>query len=64
MSPSDAEYVACTLNEELEDEVVVYTAADIVMMANENGSMLHHLKQTFSAYTTGVDTREQKDAPW
>jgi hypothetical protein len=64
LSASDAEYVACTLTEELEDDVIVYTAADIVLMANENPTALTHLKHVFSAYTTEVHTREQGEAPW
>jgi hypothetical protein len=60
---SDAEYVACTLAEELGEGVRVYTAADIVMMAHENQSMLSELKSRFSAYTVAVETTDG-EAPW
>ena len=64
MNPKDAVAVAAALSKGLDDEVVVYTAQDIVMMANETDSFLHHLKHAAGAYTTQVDTSEQVDAPW
>mgnify|MGYP001070436383 FL=1 len=64
LNPSDAEYVAATLGRELDDDVIVYTAADIVMMAHENPTALTHLKQIAGAYTTQVTTSDGKEAPW
>lgn len=61
---SDAEYVATTLSKEFEKKVVVYTVADIVLMANESKTALTHLKHVASAYTTNVKTDEREDAPW
>lgn len=60
---SDAEYVACRLAETLSEPVRVYTAADLVMIAHENHSLLSQLKSKFSAYTVAVDT-ENGEAPW
>ena len=64
MNPKDAEAIAAALSKGLDEDVIVYTAADIVMMANETGSFLHHLKHVAGAYTTHVDTSEQVNAPW
>jgi len=64
LNPSDAEYVADTLSTSFGKKVVVYTAADIVLMANEEKSMLSHLKHAASAYTTNVKTGRREDAPW
>lgn len=64
LNPSDAEYVAATLGRELDDDVIVYTAADIVMMAHENPTALTHLKQIAGAYTTKVTVRDSGEAPW
>jgi hypothetical protein len=64
LNPSDAEYVAATLGRELNDDFIVYTAADIVMMAHENPTALTHLKQIAGAYTTHVDVHGDGEAPW
>ena len=64
MNPSDVEYVASQLSKELDDGVVVYSAADIILMAREHQSMLHHLKQRAGAYTTTVDNGKIEDASW
>lgn len=64
MNPKDAVTVAATLGREMDDDVIVYTAADIVLMANENPTALTHLKQHAGAYTTHVDTKERANAPW
>jgi len=64
MNPEDAEYVAATLGRELGDDVVVYTAADIVLMAHENPTLLTHLKHKAGAYTTHVDVGSNEEAPW
>lgn len=64
LNPKDAESIAAALSKDLNDDVIVYTAADIVMLANETDSFLHHLKHVAGAYTTQVDTSEQVNAPW
>ena len=64
MNPKDADIVAASLSEELEDEFIVYTAADIVLMAHENPTLLTHLKQSAGAYTTSVRNAEGEDALW
>ena len=64
MNPQDAECVAATLGRELGDDFIVYTAADIVMMAHENPTALTHLKQIAGAYTTHVDIAGDGEAPW
>ena len=64
MNPQDAEYVAATLGRELGDDFIVYTAADIVMMAHENPTALTHLKQAAGAYTTHVDVTSSEEAGW
>jgi hypothetical protein len=64
MNPQDAEYVAATLGRELGDDFIVYTAADIVMMAHENPTALTHLKQVAGAYTTHVDVNSSEEAGW
>lgn len=61
---ADAEIVAASLREELDEEIVVYTAADIVLMAQEHQSTLHHLKRIASAYTRSVVDEKVGDAPW
>lgn len=63
-NPSEAEYVATTLSESYGKKIVVYTAADIVLMAHEGKSVLHHLKHAATAYTTNVKTGQREDAPW
>ena len=64
VNPEDAGYVAATLGHELGEEVIVYTVADIVMMAHENPTALTHLKQIAGAYTTHVDIAGDGEAPW
>lgn len=64
LNPQDADYVAARLSDELDDGVVVYTAADIVLMAHENPSALTHLKQIAGAYTTRVTVGDDVEAPW
>ena len=64
MNPSDVEYVATQLSKELDDGVVVYSAADIVLMARENQSLLHHLKQRAGAYTTSVGNGKVEETSW
>ncbi len=64
MNPKDVDYVAATLGRELGEEIVVYSAADIVLMAQEGGTLLHHLKHKLGAYTTTVDVAGNGEAPW
>lgn len=64
MNPKDADIVAASLSDELDDDVIVYTAADIVLMANETPTLLTHLKHTLGAYTTCVKTTNGEDALW
>ena len=64
LNPQDADYVAATLSREFDDGVIVYTVADIVLMAHENPSALTHLKQIAGAYTTQVTVGDQTEAPW
>lgn len=64
LNPQDAEYVAATLGQELGDTVIVYTAADIVLMAHENPTALTHLKHLAGAYTTHVEVGSNEEAPW
>ena len=64
VNPEDAGYVAATLGNELGEEVIVYTVADIVMMAHENPTALTHLKQIAGAYTTHVDIAGDGEVPW
>lgn len=61
---SDAEIVAATLGEELGEQIVVYTAADIVMMSHEQPTALTHLKHVVGAYTTHVDVAGNVEASW
>lgn len=64
LNPQDADYVAAALSGELDDGVIVYTAADIILMAHENPSALTHLKQIAGAYTTHVTVGDQTEVPW
>jgi len=64
MNPKDANIVAASLSDELGEEFIVYTAADIVLMAHETPTMLTHLKQKAGAYTTSVRTEGGDDALW
>lgn len=64
MNPKDADIVAASLSDELGEQVIVYTAADIVMMAHDTPTLLTHLKLKLGAYTTCVKTAEGEDALW
>ena len=64
LNPKDVDYVAAALGRELGERVVVYTAADIVLMAQENQTLLHHLKHKIGAYTTTVAVGGNEEAPW
>lgn len=64
MNPKDADIVAAGLSDELDDEFIVYTAADIVLMAHDNPTALTHLKQTASAYTNRVTNADGEELNW
>lgn len=64
LNPADADYVSAQLSKELEDGVIVYTAADIVLMAQEHQSLLHSLKKRAGAYTTTVNNGAIEEASW
>lgn len=64
MNSADADYVASQLAEELGDDVVVYAASDIVLMAQEGQTLLHQLKHTLGAYTTVVNNGKLEEPSW
>lgn len=64
MYPQDVDYVAAALGQELGEQIIVYTAQDIVLMAQEGQTLLHHLKHKLGAYTTTVAVGGNEEAPW